>query len=60
MRSVYVNRKLSRSVTGQFVAPAGQLSHVVQRLGGCHLLESEGDASCTVLSPPALKCRLVG
>ena len=60
MSSVHVNRELSCSIADQFVAPAGELSHVVQRLGCCQLLESEGDASRAVLPPPALESALVG
>ena len=60
MSSVHVNHELSCSIADQFVAPAGELSHVVQRLGCCQLLESEGDASRAVLPPPALESALVG
>ena len=60
MSSVHVNRELSRSIADQFVAPAGELSHVVQPLGCRQLLESEGDAFRAVLPPPALESALVG
>ena len=60
MSLVHVNRKLSRSITCQFMAPAGELSHVVQRFGCCQLLKSEGDASRAVLPPQALELALVG
>lgn len=41
--------EFSRSTTDQFMAPAWELSHVVQSLGRSQLLKPKGDALCSVL-----------
>ena len=60
MPLVYTYCEFSRSITDQFVAPAGELSHVIQRLRCCQLLESKGDAFRAIPPPPALELALVG
>ncbi len=60
VRVVQVDSEVPSKVTCELVAPAGEVAHVVERLGGCKVLQAECDLGRAGVAPPPLKAAVVG
>ena len=59
-RVVEVDRELPLAIAGELMAPAWQLAHVLKSVGGCELLQSEGDLGRADVAPSPLQAVVIG
>lgn len=57
---VEVDRELPLAIVGELMAPAWQLAHVLKGVGGCELLQSEGDLGRADIAPSPLQAAGIG
>lgn len=57
---VQIDREVPLQVARELVAPTREVAHVVERVGGCQVLQAEGDLGRAGVTPSPLEAAVVG